>query len=227
MALVMGAASDDGTASRQRALKDVIRLAVELAPEGREGRKVGALFVVGECDAVLVQSRPRLLVDPLRGHPRELRQAGRRELRETVKELAQIDGAFVVDDEGVFVAAGRSVSVDFWVASYLRSTGATAIALSQSSIVPPRSRLATCRRCLGEPRVFSRGALRVEISPKLFLGKAESSFLDDELEGVCTSGGCPPGRRSLTAGRVGHCHGERVEGEDGSGRSLHLESSRL
>lgn len=35
---------------------------------------VGALFVVGDCDAVLAQSRP-LILDPLHGHPRDRRAA--------------------------------------------------------------------------------------------------------------------------------------------------------
>lgn len=174
MAIVIDAVADGTGSSRRNALEDVIRLAVELAFEGREGRKVGALFVVGDSDAVLAHSRP-LLLDPLHGHPTERRRADRRELRETVKELTQIDGSFIVEDDGVFVAAGRFVSIDFSAASDLplglgsrhaaaasisARTTATAIALSQSSIV----------------RIFSRGALRAEISPKLFLGATKSSF---------------------------------------------------
>src|SRR5918992_799809 len=92
-------------------LEEVVELAVEVAREGREGHKIGTMFVVGDADTVLEQSRP-LLLDPLHGHDRELLHVSRPEFRENVKELAQLDGAFVVDDRGTFVAASRFVDVD-------------------------------------------------------------------------------------------------------------------
>jgi DNA integrity scanning protein DisA with diadenylate cyclase activity len=152
---------------RRRTLEHVIELAVELAREGREGRKIGTLFVVGAVEAVGAQSRP-LILDPLFGHPRELLQAGSPEFRETAKELAQLDGAFVVDDDGTFVSAGRFVDVDLAdpdnflpglgtrhaaAASITRTTEAIAVVVSQSSVV----------------RVFAEGRLQAEIIPELFL----------------------------------------------------------
>src|SRR5215211_7787188 len=53
---------------RKRALESVVQLAVELAREGREGRKVGTLFVIGDIDNVLARSRP-LLLDLFTGIP--------------------------------------------------------------------------------------------------------------------------------------------------------------
>jgi len=52
-------------------LAAVIMLAVEIAREGREGRKIGTVFVVGDEDAVESRSRS-LVLDPLLGHPRWL-----------------------------------------------------------------------------------------------------------------------------------------------------------
>src|SRR5215216_2590722 len=83
-----------------RTLRRVVNLAVEIAREGREGRKIGTLFVVGDSEAVLGRSRP-LILDPLYGHPHESKRMEDPNLRETLKELAQLDGAFVVSDEGV------------------------------------------------------------------------------------------------------------------------------
>jgi DNA integrity scanning protein DisA with diadenylate cyclase activity len=159
---------------RRETLEEVIQLAVELAREGREGRKIGTLFVVGDVDSVLEQSRS-LLLDPLYGHPSDILHVGRPELRETIKELAQLDGAFVLDDSGTFVSAGRFVDVDvnapenFFpglgtrhaaAASISRTTGAISIAVSQSSVV----------------RVFAGGKLRAEIIPELFLLSKERLF---------------------------------------------------
>jgi diadenylate cyclase len=162
------------TEARRRTLEEVIQLAVELAREGREGRKIGTLFVIGDVDNVLAQSRS-LLLDPLYGHPNELLRVDRPEFRETVKEFAQLDGAFVLDDAGTFVSAGRFIDVDVnfpanflpglgtrhaAAASVSRTTGAIAVAVSQSSVV----------------RVFAGGELRAEIIPELFLMSRERLF---------------------------------------------------
>lgn len=160
--------------ARRRTLEEIVNLAVELAREGREGRKIGTLFVIGDVDAVLDQSRP-LLLDPLYGHQSDLLRVERPEFRETVKELAQLDGAFVLRDDGTFVSAGRFVDVDVSApenflpglgtrhaagASVSRTTGAISVVVSQSSVV----------------RVFAGGDLRAEIIPELFLLSRERLF---------------------------------------------------
>ena len=151
----------------RRTLEHVIELAVELSREGREGRKIGTLFVVGAVEEVLERSRP-LLLDPLYGHPRDVLQVDLPDFRETVKELAQLDGAFLVENDGTFVSAGRFIDVDLADpenfmpglgtrhaagASISRTTRAVAVVVSQSSVV----------------RVFARGKLKAEIIPELFL----------------------------------------------------------
>jgi diadenylate cyclase len=160
---------------RRRTLEEVLQLAVEIAREGREGRKIGTLFVVGEVDDVLDRSRP-LLLDPLYGHGEELLDVTRADFRETVKELAQLDGAFLVRDRGTFAAAARYVDVDprtpltpglgtrhAAAASITTATDAIAIVVSQSSIV----------------RVYAGGEIRAEIVPELFLLSRERLFTPD------------------------------------------------
>src|SRR5262249_31010493 len=48
-----------------------LTLATQLAVEGREGRPVGALFVLGDSERVLAQSRG-LVLNPFQGHPEAL-----------------------------------------------------------------------------------------------------------------------------------------------------------
>src|ERR687897_370763 len=96
---------------RRRTLEEVLQLAVEIAREGREGRKIGTLFVVGDVERVLERSRSMLL-DPLHGHADEVLDVSLPEFRETVKELAQLDSAFLVRDRGTFAAAARYIEVD-------------------------------------------------------------------------------------------------------------------
>jgi diadenylate cyclase len=164
---------------RRGTLEEVLQLAVEIAREGREGRKIGTLFVVGDVEATLQRSRP-LFLDPLYGHPRELLHVSRPDFRETVKELAQLDGAFLVDEDGTFAAAGRYIDIELAspssfmpglgtrhaaAASISQTTGAIAIVVSQSSVV----------------RVFANGEMRAEIIPELFLMSNQQLFTQDAV----------------------------------------------
>ena len=147
-------------------LEQVITLAVEIAREGREGRKIGTLFVVGDAEAVLASSRPMIL-DPLAGHADERKHIDDPDVRETLKELAQLDGAFVVSDAGVVLSAARYLdtvsdslnlplglgSRHMAAASVSHRTGAVAVAVSESSMV----------------RMFDDGNLILEITPELWM----------------------------------------------------------
>ncbi|HWE38348.1 MAG TPA: diadenylate cyclase [Isosphaeraceae bacterium] len=86
----------------------VLTLAGELGLEGREGRPVGTLFVLGDCEAVLSQSR-QLVINPFRGYPEDERNVLDPRLEETIKEFSAIDGAFVVRGDGVILSAGRYI----------------------------------------------------------------------------------------------------------------------
>ena len=152
--------------TRRQTLEEIIQLAVEIAREGREGRKIGTLFVVGDVEAVLERSRP-LLLDPLYGHPSELLQVERPDLRETVKELAQLDGAFVVSGDGVVLSACRYLDTSsrdiklplglgsrhMAAASITKQTDAMAVVVSESSVV----------------RVFDDGKIVAEIIPEFWI----------------------------------------------------------
>jgi diadenylate cyclase len=156
-------------------LEKTIQLAVEIAREGREGRKIGTLFVVGDSENVLRNSRPMIL-DPLHGHPEEKKLIDDPDLRETLKELSQLDGAFVVSDGGVVLSAARyidSVSEDLQVplglgsrhmagASVSRRTGAVAVVVSESSMV----------------RMFDDGELVSEIIPELWMWSGYNSRVE-------------------------------------------------
>ncbi|MDT7603099.1 MAG: diadenylate cyclase [Acidobacteriota bacterium] len=147
-------------------LEPVIELAVEIAREGREGRRIGTLFTFGDAEAVLARSRP-LILDPLAGHAPEAKNIRDQNLRGTIKELAQLDGAFVVSDAGVVVSACRyldamasDVVLPFGLGSrhvaggsISQVTDAVAIVVSESSMV----------------RVFDDGKMVAEIIPELWL----------------------------------------------------------
>jgi diadenylate cyclase len=126
--------------------ESLLSLAIELANEGREGRPVGAVFVLGDTEHVIPLSR-QLIYNPFEGHPEDKRSIFNPEARETVKELSSIDGAFLIREDGVVLAAGRHLNVamqheDFprgWGARHAAAaaitevTKATAIAISEST----------------------------------------------------------------------------------------------
>jgi len=89
----------------------VMEIARELGREGREGRKIGTAFIIGDYEKVLANSR-QMILNPLEGHPIEKRNITDVGLKETIKALAQLDGAFVVDNEGYIHAAGRYIDAD-------------------------------------------------------------------------------------------------------------------
>jgi hypothetical protein len=84
-------------------LEPTVELALEIAREGREGRRIGTLFTLGNAEAVLAASRP-LILDPLAAHAPARTHITDPNLRGTIKELAQLDGAFVISEAGTFVA---------------------------------------------------------------------------------------------------------------------------
>ncbi len=150
----------------QHILEPTIELAVEIAREGREGHRIGTIFTLGDAEAILQRSRS-LILDPLAGHPEEVRYITDANLRGTLKELAQLDGAFVISDAGLVVSACRYLdatasdvklplglgSRHFAAASISRATQAIAIVVSESALV----------------RVFVDGQLIAEVLPELWL----------------------------------------------------------
>jgi PAS domain S-box-containing protein len=89
----------------------VFNIALEISREGREGKAVGTTFLVGDAKNVLAHSR-QLILNPFEGHRPETRMITSHDLRETIKELAQLDGAFVIGGNGVVEAAGRYITTD-------------------------------------------------------------------------------------------------------------------
>jgi len=85
-----------------------LMLASQLATEGREGRPVGALFVIGDSKTVLAQSRP-LVLNPFHGYPESERNILDPNVEETIKEFSAIDGAFIVRGDGVVLASGMQL----------------------------------------------------------------------------------------------------------------------
>lgn len=151
---------------RPEVFEPSLELALEIAREGREGRRIGTLFTIGRADAVLASSRP-LILDPLAGHALQVRHIGDPGLRGTVKELAQLDGAFVISEEGFVVAACRYLDASAENLDVPLGLGSRHLAAASMS-----KRLAIISIVVSESavvRVFNRGTLAAEVLPELWL----------------------------------------------------------
>jgi diadenylate cyclase len=100
----------------------VYSISAELSKEGREGHPIGTIFLIGDAKEVLSKST-QLILNPFEGHPPAARIITNPEIRETVKELSPIDGAFVVNGNGVVEAAGRYITIDTSKATIPRGLG--------------------------------------------------------------------------------------------------------
>lgn len=100
-----------GTDVEPGVLDAVIQVAGEIAREGREGKAIGTAFVVGDTSNVLNYSK-QFVLNPFQGHRETERQITDAGIQGTIKEFAQLDGAFLITGSGVVEAAGRCITVD-------------------------------------------------------------------------------------------------------------------
>jgi diadenylate cyclase len=138
-------------------LERVIAVATELAVEGREGRPVGCLFVIGDTEKVEKLTKP-LVLNPFFGYKEEDRNILNPFMDETVKEFSSIDGAFVIRGDGVVESAGSLIQatdstheLPSGLGSRHAAAGAISVAANCISIVVSSS--------TGQVTLFRRGVM--------------------------------------------------------------------
>jgi len=144
-------------------LKLAVDLAVDIGREGREGKPVGTLFVVGDHRRVLKSCRP-LGFDPVRGYSVSERRLADAKVRESIKEIAQLDGALVVAADGSVVAACQYVSAPVGEISLSKGLGArhwSAAAISRAT----NAIAITVSESNGTVRLFQNGEVMLRIEP--------------------------------------------------------------
>ena len=144
-------------------LETVLEIAVCMARLRGEQQNLGALFVVGDEKKVLELSKP-LILDPLENYPKEEKDIRDTTVQGSLRELAKMDGAFIISGDGYALSAARYVetiarhvdlplglgSRHMAAASISKETEALAVVVSESD---------------GVVRVFDDGELIAEIIP--------------------------------------------------------------
>jgi len=146
-----------------KTVKVLVDLAVQIGREGREGKAVGTMFVVGDTKHVLEHSTDSG-ADPFRGYNKRVRNLLDPKVQEDAKEIAQLDGAFVVNADGTIERSRQMLEVTHedltmtkglgsrhWAAAAIsRRTKALAIVVSQST---------------GTVRLYQNGNLVIRMEP--------------------------------------------------------------
>ncbi len=146
-----------------KTVKAVVDLAVQIGREGREGKPVGTIFVVGDTRHVLEHSTDGG-TDPFRGYNKKFRNLCDPKVQDDAKEIAQLDGAFVVNPDGVIERSRQMLEVTHedltmskglgsrhWAAAAItRRTKALSVVVSQST---------------GTVRLYQNGNLVIRIEP--------------------------------------------------------------
>ena len=142
-------------------IRNVLEVAIELGKKGQKGKRVGALFVVGDAGKVMNKSRP-LSYNPFeKSHV----HVGDPIVDVMLKEFSRLDGAFVISDSGKIVSSYRYLEpaaegVDIpkglgarhmAAGAITKDTNAVAVVLSESD---------------GLVRAFSGGEIILELDPE-------------------------------------------------------------
>jgi len=138
-------------------LERVIAVATELAVEGREGRPVGCLFVVGDSEKLATLTKP-LVLNPFYGYKEEDRNILNPFMDETIKEFSSIDGAFVIRGDGVVEAAGSLIQASDYNHALPSGLGARHAAAAAISVAADCIALVVSSSS-GQVTLFRRGVM--------------------------------------------------------------------
>ena len=118
MQMRIGASLDDkvaiegvklGEEFNSQVIDALIQIALQIGQEGFEGHPIGTIICIGDHNAVMEISR-QLTINPFQGLSEAERNVLDPRIREAVKNFSVLDGAFVIREDGVVLAAGRYLS---------------------------------------------------------------------------------------------------------------------
>ena len=153
---------DLGPEFRSQVVEALIHVSMEIGAEGYEGHPTGTILVIGDSTSVMEKSR-QLTLNPFAGMSEVDRNCMDPPIRDAIKTFAMLDGAFVIREDGVVLAAGRYLQVaankDAKVPMGLgaRHTAAAAVTLETNAVA------ITVSQTTGAVRVFKGGEIVLEL----------------------------------------------------------------
>ncbi len=95
----------------QEIIEATLEIAMKIATEGREGKHIGTAFIIGDLSE-LNKYLKQLIINPFKSLEEKAKITDP-SMRETIKEFAQLDGVFIIDEEGHIISAGTYLDVNF------------------------------------------------------------------------------------------------------------------
>ena len=146
-------------------VESLIHTAMEIGAEGYEGHPVGTILVIGDSTAVMEKSR-QLILNPFQGISEAERNALDPTIREAIKTFSALDGAFIIREDGVVLAAGRyllTMSRDVKLPMGLGARHSAAASITAESTCVA----ITVSQTSGTVRLFREGEIVLELRQKL------------------------------------------------------------
>jgi diadenylate cyclase len=146
---------------RSEVFETLLAIVLELANEGREGKPVGSIFVLGDHEKVLALSS-QLVFNPFKGHPEEVLNINEPQVKESIKEFSSIDGAFIIRGNGAVIAAGRYLHAGYHGEALPQGLGTRHAAAAAITQVTDSIAL-TISESTGKVTIFGKGKILTEI----------------------------------------------------------------
>ncbi len=146
-------------------VEGLIHTAMEVGAEGYEGHAIGTILVVGDSTKVMEKSR-QLILNPFQGMSEADRNSLDPPIREAVKTFAALDGAFIIREDGVVLAAGRyllSMSREVHLPMGLGARHSAAASMTAET----KAIAITVSQTTGTVRVFREGDIVLELRQRI------------------------------------------------------------
>ena len=139
----------------------ILSIALELANQGREGKAVGTIFVLGDSEKV-TENIKQMIFNPFKGYKPEERNILLVNLEDTLKEYSLLDGCIIIDSDGVVQAAGAYISTSANIEDIPKGLGARHMAAA--SITAASNAISiTVSESTGDVMIFKNGNIITRI----------------------------------------------------------------
>jgi len=152
---------DFGEIIRPEVFEKVLRIALELANQGREGKSVGALFVLGDIENVKPYIK-QMIFNPFKGYDQKERNIMLSDLDDTVKEYSVLDGAFLISGDGTLESAGVHIAASADTTDLPKGLGSRHMAAAAITSVSNAMSIVVSEST-GDVSVFKNGKLVTQI----------------------------------------------------------------
>ncbi|HSM56187.1 MAG TPA: diadenylate cyclase [Candidatus Sulfomarinibacteraceae bacterium] len=151
---------------RPNAMEATLAVASKIGRVVRRGSdRIGAIFMLGDSDAVLAGSR-QLVPNPFSGHEGAMRTIANEGLHDALIELAKLDGAFVLRGDGFIRAAAVFLASNMPEETVEIPTGLGARHLVAATMTARTEATAVVVSATdGNIRVFAGGRLVLQLDP--------------------------------------------------------------